>query len=214
MLCITNAWIKQMPESYFDFPFSSIQGINGDSLRLCVTKWWISSFISRGYTEVHIWLPLESILLAQHWCMWAKLWQWTWMMTWGSDLEEHWHRVSWETSICSWWSFHTSPNAAVRGEPKINEGEASWSCLFLTLQLATCSSRHITQYCAKAEHPHQLGCFNGHSTAIVWIVGEMQLNATWISTEHASARLRGFRNNVKFWCEYKRHCTRGLVSLQ
>lgn len=30
-----------------------------ESLRLCVTKWWISSFISGGYTEVHIWLLLE-----------------------------------------------------------------------------------------------------------------------------------------------------------
>lgn len=27
-----------------------------ESLRLCVTKWWISSFISGGYSEVHIWL--------------------------------------------------------------------------------------------------------------------------------------------------------------
>lgn len=60
-----------------------------ESLRLCVTKWWISSFISASYAEMHIWLFLKSILLAQLWYMWAVFWQCRWMRTWENGLEGH-----------------------------------------------------------------------------------------------------------------------------
>lgn len=126
---------------------SSIQNITKKSLRLYVPKWWISSFISNGYAEVHIWL-LKSILLAQLWYMWAVFWQCLWMMTWGNGLEEHWEIVSWKISICAWQSLSTSPSVAVRGEPRINVKPASWpfmslyatiSYLFMTAKLGPLS---------------------------------------------------------------------------
>lgn len=127
-----------------------------ESLRLCVTKWWISPFISSGYTEVHIWLLVESILLAQLWYMRVVFCQCCWVMTWGNGLEEHREIVSWKMSICAWQSFGTSPSAAVRGEPRINVKLTSWpfkylyatiSCLFMTAETGSLSWWKIYSKC-------------------------------------------------------------------
>lgn len=78
-----------------------------------MTKWWISPFIGGSYTEVHIWLLLQSSLPDQLWCMWAVFWRCRWMMTWGNGLEECGEIASWKMPICAWRSFIASPRVSV-----------------------------------------------------------------------------------------------------
>lgn len=99
-----------------------------ESRRLWVTKWWISSFIGGSYTKVHIWLLLESILLAQPWCMWAVFWCCCWMMTWGNGLEARGEMACWKKK-----GLFADDGASLRhwgflsaGEPGIKAEQEPW----------------------------------------------------------------------------------------